>query len=80
MDINNALDMAYGGQLPDSGRWMLTRSYLRTLKIAIEWNRGKGAVSDGGDDPVIRERCTEIENEVIAAYRDVSHAEGLYWM
>ncbi|MFF5106078.1 hypothetical protein [Streptomyces sp. NPDC000134] len=78
--INNARVMAYGDQLPDSGRWELTRSQLRTLKIAIEWRRAKHAASDQKTAPDILEHWTEIEDEVIAAYRAVSNEAGLYWI
>ncbi|MCH0566925.1 hypothetical protein I3F54_27715 [Streptomyces sp. MUM 2J] len=72
--------MAYGDQLPDSGRWELTRSQLRTLKIAIEWRRAKRAASDKTTAPDILKRWTQIEDEVIAAYRAVSNEAGLYWI
>ncbi|MFB6533114.1 hypothetical protein ACFCY8_13410 [Streptomyces noursei] len=78
--INNAVAMAYADQLPDSGRWELTRSQLRTLKIAIEWRRAKRAASDNKTAPDILERWTQIEDEVIAAYRAVSNEAGLYWI
>ncbi|NDZ77024.1 hypothetical protein G3I19_00495 [Streptomyces sp. SID10853] len=78
--INNAVGMAYGNELPDSGRWELTRSQLRTLKIAIEWRRATRAASDKKTAPDILERWTRIEDEVIAAYRAVSNEAGLYWI
>ena len=78
--INNARAMAYGNQLPDSGRWQLTRSQLRTLKIAIEWRRAKRTTSDKEIAPDILERWTEIEDEVIAAYRAAGNEAGLYWI
>ncbi|MFJ6705686.1 MULTISPECIES: hypothetical protein [unclassified Streptomyces] len=77
--INNAVEMAYGDLLPDSGRWELTLSQLRTLKIAIEWRRATQAASGKKTAPNILERWTQIEDEVIATYQDVSEAE-LYWM
>lgn len=79
-NINNAVEMAYGNQLPNFGRWLLTHSQLRTLKIAIEWRRVKRAASDRKTAPDILEHWKEIENEVIAAYRAASHAEGLHWI
>jgi hypothetical protein len=79
-NINNAVEMAYGDELPDSGRWLLTRSQLRTLKIAIEWRRAKRASSDREIAPDILEHWTEIEDQVIEAYRAACHAEGLYWV
>ncbi|MFD0370816.1 hypothetical protein [Streptomyces sp. NPDC127114] len=78
--INNALAMAYGGELPDSGPWYLTRSQLRTLKIAIEWRRAKREGHPQKTAPDILEHWTEIEDEVIAAYRNSCHAEGLHWI
>ncbi|OEV20727.1 hypothetical protein AN221_10965 [Streptomyces nanshensis] len=78
--INNAVAMAYGDQLPDSGRWELTRSQIRTLKIAIEWRRTKRAASDKKTAPDVLEHWTQIEDEVIAAYRAVSNEAGLYWI
>ncbi|MFJ9889482.1 hypothetical protein ACIQRW_26990 [Streptomyces sp. NPDC091287] len=78
--INSAVAMAYGDQLPDSGRWELTRSQLRTLKIAIEWRRATRAASDKKTAPDILEHWTKIEDEVIAAYRAVSNEAGLYWI
>ncbi|MBT2405608.1 MULTISPECIES: hypothetical protein [unclassified Streptomyces] len=78
--INNAVAMAYANELPDSGRWLLTRSQLRTLKIAIEWRRGTRAANDRHTAPDILEHWTEIEDQVIEAYRAASHAEGLYWI
>ncbi|MFJ2819404.1 hypothetical protein [Streptomyces sp. NPDC087294] len=79
-NINNAVAMAYGDQLPDFGRWELTRSQLRTLKIAIEWRRAKRADDGTGTAPDIFEHWTEIEDEVIAAYRKASQEAGLYWI
>ncbi|GAA2242218.1 hypothetical protein GCM10010232_31610 [Streptomyces amakusaensis] len=78
--INNARAMAYGRDLPDSGPWYLGRSQLCTLKIAIEWRRAKRAASQQKTAPDILEHWTEIEDEVIAAYRDSCHAEGLHWI
>ncbi|MFH9295813.1 hypothetical protein [Streptomyces sp. NPDC017520] len=78
--INNAVAMAYGDQLPDSGRWELTRSQIRTLKIAIEWRSAKRAASDKKTSPDVLEHWTQIEDEVIAAYRAVSNEAGLYWI
>ncbi|MEE1797497.1 hypothetical protein PUR57_02150 [Streptomyces sp. JV176] len=79
-DINNAVEMAYGGELPDSGRWLLTCSQLRTLQIAIEWRRVNRATSDQGAAPDILEHWKEIEDEIIGAYRDACHEEGMYWI
>lgn len=79
-NINNAVAMAYGGELPDSGRWTLTRSQLRTLKIAIEWRRGKRAAHGQNPAADILEHWTEIEDQVIEAYRAASHTEGLHWI
>ncbi|WP_030711074.1 hypothetical protein [Streptomyces sp. NRRL F-2580] len=79
-NINNAVAMAYGDELPDSGRWLLTRSQLRTLKIAIEWRRAKRAASDRETAPDILEHWTEIEDQVIEGYRGACHAEGLHWI
>ncbi|ARF73793.1 hypothetical protein B7C62_17105 [Kitasatospora albolonga] len=76
--IENAVSMAYGDQLPDFGRWELTRSQLRTLKIAIEWRRATRAASDQKTAPDILERWTQIEDEVIAAYCAVSNEAGLH--
>ncbi|MBD0689355.1 hypothetical protein [Streptomyces sp. CBMA123] len=78
--INNAGAMADGGELSDSGPWHLGHSQLRTLKIAIEWRRAKREASDQKTAPDILEHWTEIEDEVIAAYRNSCHAEGLHWM
>lgn len=78
--INNAVAMAYGNELPDSGRWELTHSQLRTLKIAIEWRRATREASDKKTAPDILERWTRIEDEVIAAYRAVSNEAGLHWI
>ncbi len=78
--INNAVEMTYGDQLPDSGRWELTRSQLRTLKIAIEWRRARRSASDGRVAPHVLEHWAEIEEEVIVAYRAASHAEGIDWV
>ncbi|MFF3015874.1 hypothetical protein [Streptomyces sp. NPDC057939] len=78
--INNAGAMAYGGELPDSGPWHLDRSQLCTLKIAIEWRRAKRQAHPQNTASDILEHWTEIEDEVIAAYRNSCHAEGLYWM
>ncbi|MFF7166931.1 hypothetical protein ACFZBP_37060 [Streptomyces sp. NPDC008086] len=79
-NINNAVAMAYGNELPDSGSWLLTRSQLRTLKIAIEWRRVTRAARDRKAAPDIIEHWTEIEDQVIEAYRAASHAEGLHWI
>ncbi|WP_344446106.1 hypothetical protein [Kitasatospora nipponensis] len=78
--INNAGSMAYGGELPDSGPWHLDRSQLRTLKIAIEWRRAKREAHPRETAPDILAHWTEIEDEVIAAYRDACHADGLHWI
>ncbi|MFF1906416.1 hypothetical protein [Kitasatospora sp. NPDC058218] len=78
--INNAGALAYGGELPDSGPLYLDRSQLRTLKIAIEWRRAKREASPQKVAPDILEHWTEIEDEVIEAYRAACHKEGLYWM
>ncbi|MGW2840621.1 hypothetical protein ACWCWD_22860 [Streptomyces sp. NPDC001493] len=78
--INNAVAMAYGDQLPDSRRWELTRSQLRTLKIAIEWRRATRAASDKTTAPEILERWMRIEDEVMGAYRATSNETGSYWM
>ncbi len=77
--INNAVAMAYGDQLPDSGRWELTRSQLHTLKIAIEWRRARRAASDRKTAADILEHWAEIEDEVLAAYA-VANEAGLYWI
>jgi hypothetical protein len=79
-NINNAVAMAYGNELPDSDRWFLTRSQLRTLKIAIEWRRAKRAASERKTASDTLDHWTEIENQVIEAYRAASHAEDLHWI
>jgi hypothetical protein len=79
-DIDNAVEMAYGNQLPDSGQWLLTCSQLHTLKVSIEWRRGGRASSKSKTPTDIIERWIEIEEELMATYRDARHAEGLHWM
>ncbi|MEU4199184.1 hypothetical protein AB0F64_04415 [Streptomyces sp. NPDC026294] len=77
--INNAVEMAYGNQLPGSGRWELTRSQLHTLKIAIEWRRVKRVSSDKKTAADILKHWTAIEYEVLAAYA-VANEAGLHWI
>ncbi|MGW7292872.1 hypothetical protein ACWGIB_10855 [Streptomyces xiamenensis] len=77
-DVNNAVMMVHGVDLPDSGRLFLTRSQLHTLKIAIEWRRENRAASNGRTAPDILAQWKEIEDQIIETHQDASRAEELH--
>ncbi|MFF6956168.1 hypothetical protein [Streptomyces sp. NPDC008317] len=77
--VNNAVVMVCNGELPDTGRWLLTRSQLHTLTIAIEWRRAKRAARDQNAAPDVLERWTEIEDHVMSAYWAARRGEGTPW-
>lgn len=78
--ISNATAMIYGDELPDSGRWTLTKSQLATLVIALKWRRAKREAFGSDTAPDTLAHYEEIEEAVTQAYRSACHAEGRYWM
>ncbi|MFJ8385553.1 hypothetical protein ACIQ9Q_13775 [Streptomyces sp. NPDC094438] len=78
--ISNARGMIHGDELPDSGRWTLTKSQLATLVIALKWRRAKRGTWEANTAPDVIAHYEEIEDAVTEAYRAACHAEGRYWM
>ncbi|MFE4639205.1 hypothetical protein ACFRJ1_38285 [Streptomyces sp. NPDC056773] len=77
--ISNARGLV-SGELPDGGPWILTRSQLTTLVIALRWRSARRAATGVNAPPDIVARWQEIEDAVTQAHRAACQSEGLYWI